>query len=125
MSLIDLGMSDQERILFYSNKILSQKLDIFNPPMQDSYYTAVEDRIFPDIMEYDIDNIGDFREFLEMMWNESLYNDSKLLINIIMAAAYKNRDIAKYNNNERDVKDLHSGNIQINEKVLSFTKYVF
>ncbi|MDR1901919.1 MAG: hypothetical protein LBQ88_06540 [Treponema sp.] len=129
MSLIDLSLSDKERILFYANKCPSRKDNIFNTDRSaSSLYVDLDEsnQIFPDIMEYDIDTIKDFRNFLKKMWQNM--PDSDLLINIIMAAAYKNRGTQNNfeNGNTNTVtKVKENGNSTADGEILSLTRYAF
>jgi hypothetical protein len=125
MSLIEL--TDKERILFYANKVFDKETNIFlKKPESGSYYVNHDEtkEYCSDIMEYDIDSITEFREILEKIWTDDKYCSAKLLINICMAAAYKNNinastgDVVSVSNSGR----INTGN---NDDILSFTNYMF
>jgi hypothetical protein len=129
MSLINLSLSDKERILFYADKYFSDRKNIFTVDKSaPSFYNDIDEsnQCFPAIMEYNIDTIKVFREFLEQMWQD--VTDKDLLINVIMAAAYNNRSIQSElvkDNAGKTFEPMDENNSIANDDVLSLTRYAF
>lgn len=125
MSLIDLNLTDKERILYYANTVYHGPSNMFlKTNSEESYYSLINEstQLFPNIMKYNIDMIVDFRELLKKIWPEE---KAGLLINIIMVVALKNKDAVNLPQPHQSKTEKQAPLVAANKEVLSLTKYVF